>query len=56
VKDGDVYPYSKMLINESDKTKTFNLDVRYTWMDKDKNLIENKVDLEPRDAMVLFYK
>ncbi len=56
VKDGSAYPYSKIIINETDLAKTFELDEIYSWMDKEKNVLENKVTLDPRSAVVLFYK
>ncbi len=56
VKDGDYYPYSKLLINSTDNIKSFQLDNKYTWIDKEKNLVENEVVLQSRSAVVLFYR
>jgi parallel beta-helix repeat protein len=55
-KDGKMYPYSDILVNETEGSKTFPLDPKYEYVDLDGNIVSKEITLSAKQAKVVFYK
>lgn len=55
-KGGQKYPFSDILINETDQDKTCQLDSKRQYISLNGNIIKDDIKLEAREAKVVFYR